>query len=117
MTKIASPPTTNFMPHKYKEVPKEYLAVAEAMEVQFANHMLGEMRKNINSSEPDSQASQYYNSLLDYERAKIMAEDPKGGLGIKEVILDQILPPHLKQNKESALNAYNRNSQKGEDHE
>lgn len=77
-----------------EKVPKQYKQVAQGMETQFINHMLGEMRKSIQKSKPDSSAESYYNSLQDYERSKIMAET-KDGIGLKEMILKDLLPPHL----------------------
>lgn len=81
---------------KYKNVPKPYLEVARGMEEQFASHMISQMRNTVHSENPDSSAEQYYKGLMDHERAKIMAED-QNGLGLKDIILDQILPAHLKQ--------------------
>ncbi len=75
---------------------KPYEDIAEGMEANFTSHMLAEMRKNIPKEEQDSSAMEYYNSLLDYERAQLMAQS-NSGLGVKKVILDQIVPQHLKQ--------------------
>ena len=101
---------------KFKNVPKPYMNFVEGMERQFTNHLLKEMRKTVHPTEPETQAEKYYKSIMDDERAKLMAESDTG-LGIKEVILDQIYPqyketPHMKQN---AVNAYNSN--KGVSHE
>lgn len=74
---------------------KPYEEVAEGMETSFTSHMLREMRKTIPKETPDSSAMDYYNSLLDYERAQTMAQSDSG-LGIKKVILEQIVPQHLK---------------------
>jgi Rod binding domain-containing protein len=79
-----------------KKLPKEYLQVAEGMETQFADLMIKEMKKSVNSESEASSAENYYNSLLDYERAKTMTENGEG-LGIKQVVLRQILPQHLHQ--------------------
>lgn len=81
--------------NKYKNIPKEYLDIAEGMETQFINHMLGEMRKTVHSAEKDNNATQYYKSLMDYERAKIMAKT-ENGVGLKDIILDQIYPKHMR---------------------
>lgn len=80
---------------KYKNLPKAYLDIAEGMETQFINHMMNEMRKTVHTQTPDSSANQYYKSLLDHERSKIMAATDNG-IGLKEIILDQIVPQHLK---------------------
>lgn len=74
---------------------KPYEEIAEGMESSFTSHMLAEMRKTIPKETPDSSATDYYNSLLDYERAQTMAKSDSG-LGIKKVILDQIVPQHMK---------------------
>jgi Rod binding domain-containing protein len=62
---------------------KPYEEIAEGMEANFSAHMLAEMRKTIPKESPDSSAMEYYNSLLDYERAQLMAKSDSG-LGIKK---------------------------------
>lgn len=74
---------------------KPYEDIAEGMEANFTSHMLAEMRKTIPKENPDSSAMEYYNSLLDYERAQLMAKSDSG-LGVKKVVLDQIVPQNLK---------------------
>lgn len=74
---------------------KPYEDVAEGMETSFTSHMLAEMRKTIPKESPESSAMEYYNSLLDSERAQLMAKS-ESGLGVKKVILDQIVPQHMK---------------------
>jgi Rod binding domain-containing protein len=74
---------------------KPYEEIAEGMETSFTSHMLAEMRKSIPKEGNDSPAMDYYNSLLDYERAQLMAKSDSG-LGIKKVILDQIVPQNMK---------------------
>lgn len=93
---------------KFRNVPKEYTAVAEGMETQFTNHLLNEMGKTIHSETPESGATKYYKSLMNYERAKIMAKSDNG-LGLKNVILEQIVPHHMKvQNDPNAIKMYQR---------
>jgi Rod binding domain-containing protein len=74
---------------------KPYVDIAEGMEANFTAHMLAEMRKTVPKETPDSSAMEYYNSLLDYERAQTMAKSDSG-LGVKKVILDQIVPQNMK---------------------
>ncbi len=74
---------------------KPFEEIAEGMEANFTTHMLAEMRKTIPKETPDSSAMEYYNSLLDYERAQLMAKSDSG-LGVKKVILDQIVPQNMK---------------------
>lgn len=81
---------------KYKNVPKPYLDVAKGMEKQFISHMIQQMKSTVKSENPDSSATQYYKSLMDNERAEIMA-NTANGVGLKDIVLDQILPQHLKQ--------------------
>lgn len=82
---------------RYKNIPKEYMEVAEGMETQFANQLLAEMRKTIPQNSPKSSSQKIYENFQDYERAKIIAKS-QNGLGIKDVVLDQIYPTHLRQN-------------------
>lgn len=74
---------------------KPFEDIAEGMEANFTSHMLAEMRKAIPKENQDSSAMEYYNSLLDYERAQLMAKSDSG-LGVKKVILDQIVPANMK---------------------
>jgi Rod binding domain-containing protein len=106
---------------KYKNVPKQYLEVAEGMEAQYINYMLNEMEKTVHKEKPDSPAEKYYKSLINAERAEIMAKT-ENGVGIKDVILDQILPQHMRRptNVQQAVKQYKQNnsvSNKGVDHE
>ncbi len=92
---------------KYANIPKEYMEVAEGMETQFINHMLKEMRNTINTAEKDSNANNYYKSLMDYERSKIMTKT-ENGIGLKDMILDQIYPKHMRVGMPAkhAMNTY-----------
>jgi Rod binding domain-containing protein len=77
------------------QVPKEYLEIAEGMEAQFVDFLMGEMEKSIPRETPLSNAEGYYNATLNYERAQQAAKGQ--GLGIKRMILDQIYPEHLRK--------------------
>lgn len=92
--KINSIPSTPAQ-HKPTNPIKPYEEIAEGMETSFTSHMLAEMRKTVPKETPDSSAMEYYNSLLDFERAQLMAKSDSG-LGVKKVILDQIVPQHMK---------------------
>lgn len=114
-------PKSNPKPDKYRHVPKPYLDVAEGMERQFTNHLLGEMRKTIEHTEPQSNAERIYQSMLDDERSKLMANSDTG-LGVKDTVLKQIYPGFNQQARQNGLQIYNRNlnvdnSHKGETHE
>ena len=102
---------------KYKNVPKPYLDVAKGMERQFIGHMIQQMQSTVKSENPDSSSTKYYKSLMDSERAGIMA-DTKNGIGLKDIILDQILPQHMKQqaNAKDVVKMYqpNADSTKGD---
>ena len=86
---------------------KPFQDIAEGMETSFTQHMLAEMRKTVNKETPDSSAMDYYSSLLDSERAQLMAKSDSG-LGIKKVILDQIVPQHMKHYLKNASAHENR---------
>ena len=102
---------------KYRNVPKDYLKVAQGMETQFTNHLLGEMRKTVQPTNPESQAQKIYKSMLDDERAKMMSES-NTGLGVKDMVLDQIYPNWRKSNPQHAVQMYKQvNSQQGERNE
>jgi Rod binding domain-containing protein len=88
-------PALSHLPAQRTNPVKPYEDIAEGMEANFTSHMLAEMRKTIPKETPDSSAMDYYNSLLDYERAQLMAKSDSG-LGVKKVILDQIVPQNMK---------------------
>jgi Rod binding domain-containing protein len=83
---------------------KPYEEIAEGMEANFTSYMLQEMKKTVPKETPDSTAQEYYNSLLDGERAQLMAQSDNG-LGVKKIILDQIVPQHLKHHLKSSHTA------------
>lgn len=97
--------TTNLKQDSFAGIPKEYIEVAEAMESQFAGHLLAQMKKSINKENPESGAMGYYNSLIDQERAKLMSKGDSA-LGLKKVILDQIYPAHLRDKRNHAVKMY-----------
>ena len=67
--------------------------ISQGMEKQFAYQMLQEMRKTIQKEKPEGSELDYYNSLLDQERAQIMVEH-QGGLGLQKLIKDQLMPKY-----------------------
>ena len=75
---------------------KPYEEIAEGMETSFTSYLLQQMRKTVPKEGEDTPAMDYYNSLLDYERAQTMAKSDSG-LGVKKVILNQIVPENMKQ--------------------
>lgn len=97
---------------KYKNVPKAYLDFAKGQERIFANHLIKQMRKGIDKTQQESTAERYYKGLMDDEIAKVISESDSG-LGIKDVVLNQIYPQY-KDNTKSAQEAYGlKNSNKG----
>jgi Rod binding domain-containing protein len=91
--KIGKPPN-NIQDLNSRRVNKPadpYQKIAQAMEENFLNLLVQQMRKSSPSTNEDSTSSNYYKGLLDSERAKIMAET-RGGLGLQKIILDQISP-------------------------
>lgn len=106
-----SPGTRGLKPISKEEMRKPYEEVAEGMETQFASHMIDQMRRTIPRENEPSSAQAYYESLMDSEYAKSLAQSDSG-LGIKRVVLEQILPAHLKKNplpSQLAQSAYMRN--------
>jgi Rod binding domain-containing protein len=93
-----TPPISN-KPTQTNSPLRPYEEIAEGMEANFTQHLLQEMKKTVPKDNPDSAPMDYYNSLLDAERAQIMAKSDSG-IGIKKVILDQIVPQHLKSYQE-----------------
>ena len=92
-----SPSNSKFKPIKTQdELRKPYVDIAEGMERQFANHLVDQMKKGIPRDESVSSAREFYESQLDGEFAEAMAKSDTG-LGVKNVILEQILPPQLKK--------------------
>lgn len=78
-----------------QKVPEQFRNIAKGMEQQFVQHMLQQMEKTAPSNQPDSQATQFYKSLLNERHAEIMTNKDEG-LGIQRLILEKILPEHLK---------------------
>lgn len=108
---------------KYSNIPKPYLNIAEGMESQFINHMLTELDKTVVKEIPESQAEQYYKSLLNNERADLMAKS-QNGVGLKDIVLNQIYPKYMRKplSNNEAIGQYQNikmenNSHKGEKHE
>jgi len=98
---------------KYKNVPKPYLDIAQGMETQFISNMMKEMNKTVISEKPDNSSTKYYKSLLDHERAKIMA-GTDNGIGLKDLILDQIAPQYMQKHQASAKQAIKMYQQKAD---
>ena len=111
-SKTHSPNQNHRTYNKYKNIPKEYLEVAEGMESQYINYMLNELNKSVQSERPESAAEKYYKSLVNSERAKIMAQTDNG-VGIKDLVLDQIYPQHMRRpvNVKQAMNQYQNQNQ------
>lgn len=82
-------------------IPKPYLETAQSMEQQFAEFMLEQMQKT--TGQEGDTASDYYKSLQRTEQAEQMAQSGSG-LGIQDLILDQIYPKSRRS--EMAYNAY-----------
>ncbi len=82
---------------RFKRAPKAYRDIARGLEKQYIQMMLDQMKKTADSSKPDSTATKYYKSLIQDEHATVMSEK-NNGLGLQEMILEQIVPNHLKDN-------------------
>lgn len=96
---------------KYANVPKQYMEVAEGMERQFTNHLLTQMQKTTGNSVKG--VEKLYRNNLNAEYAKLMAESGSG-VGIKDVVLRDLLPNFNKPDKSSVKMYQKINSQKGE---
>lgn len=104
--------------YKGRRIPKEYMEVAKGMETQFIDYMLSELDKSSLNPDEDSFSTKYYKSLLNHERAQIMA-NTEGGVGLKEIILDQLLPQQqsMPTTSTNSINAYKAVSIKGGENE
>ena len=78
-----------------EHIPDAYKKVARGMEQQFVEFMINEMEKTSGRKE-NSMAGKYYKSLLNTHRAKTMSE-VNGGMGLQEMILDQIYPKQMRK--------------------
>jgi Rod binding domain-containing protein len=76
-------------------IPDPYKNVAKGMEKQFAEFMVKQMNKTVGGPENEGTGTNYYKSLLTSERANAMT-DNNGGLGLQNVILDQIYPERMR---------------------
>ena len=93
----------NVSANSRKSLDESFEKIADSFESQFIEQMLTEMQKTIPSNEEKSAAMEYYNSLMNSERAQAMM---KQGIGIKELILQQIATHLVKDNV--ARNAVNK---------
>ncbi|MBT3234807.1 MAG: hypothetical protein HN353_02545 [Bdellovibrionales bacterium] len=84
-------------------IPDPYLNVAKKMEGQFVQFMVEQMKKTVSKENPDSAAANYYKSMLTEQQSKTIAGQD-GGLGLQELILNQIYPKRLRN--VTAYNAY-----------
>ena len=85
---------------KNDNIPKPYKDIASGMEKQFLEYMIEKMKATVSEEEEPSSAKSYYDSLKTAEQARIIAEKDEG-LGIQEMILNQIYP----KNKRTNINA------------
>jgi Rod binding domain-containing protein len=86
-------------------IPKQYKDVAANMEQQFAEMMIDQMNKTVqsgNEEEDGDSGMDYYKSLQKSERAKMMTQQKS--LGLQDMILNQIYPK--RQRSEMALKQY-----------
>lgn len=76
-------------------IPEKFKEAAQAMEEQFVQFMLEQMKKSVPKNEEESAAKNFYESLLTTEQAKRYVEQ-NSGQGLQKLILDQIYPEHLR---------------------
>jgi Rod binding domain-containing protein len=72
-------------------VPKDFKKVAGGLEQQFVQYMLQQMNKSIGKGSSEGSAMDYYKDLQNTEQAKTLTNH-NNGLGIQELILNQIYP-------------------------
>lgn len=88
-----------------KYIPQQFKEVAASMEQQFAEMMIEQMNRTVDSAseeEGGGMAMDYYKSLQKSERAKAMTAQNE--LGLQNMILDQIYPKRMRN--EMALKQY-----------
>jgi len=78
----------------YEYIPDAYKKVATGMEKQFAEFMISQMENSVGKTE-NNQAAKYYKSLMNSERAEMLATKDQG-MGLQKVILDQIYPQRMR---------------------
>jgi Rod binding domain-containing protein len=78
-------------PQSDQYIPKEFKDIAKGMEKQFAQFLINKMQDTVIKSSKQNSAKDYYDSLINEERAEIMTQN-NGGLGLQTMILDQLYP-------------------------
>ena len=76
-------------------IPDAYKKIAEGVQSQFIQIMINQMKKTVDKSKKESSAEQFYNSILDSERAGIMSQR-EDVTGLKKAVLDQIYPTRMR---------------------
>lgn len=79
-------------PANLEYVPKEMKEAARGMEKQFVQYMVEQMNKTVDRNKEMNSAEKYYNSLLDNERTDALSKTGGKGLGIQEMVLEEIYP-------------------------
>lgn len=99
-------------------IPKPYREVAQGMEEQFLEFMIQQMKNSIQKTDESSSAMDYYESLLTEQQSQQMA-GKDGGIGIQDLILDQVYPEYMRTeanykhfvNQQQAHNSYQKSSE------
>ncbi len=79
-------------------IPENYKEFAQGLEKQLADVMVKEMTKSISRANGESTAMNYYNDLLNDKRSEGLTKT-NGGLGLQDLILDQIYPRKFRNKK------------------
>lgn len=87
-----------------KYVPEDFKKVAGGLEQQFVQYMLKQMNKSIGKGESEGSAMDYYKDLQNTEQAKTLT-NTNNGVGVQELILNQIYPKKFRNAQ--ALAAFN----------
>lgn len=78
-----------------KYIPESHIKAAKGMEKQFLEYMVQQMKKTVDKTKEPSTAMNYYDSVLTEKHTQALS-DTDGGLGLREMILDQIYPEHMR---------------------
>lgn len=83
-------PVTLKAVNRDEQLQKQLEEVATGIEEQFANLLIQEMKKSVDKTEEGSSAMKIYESYLDQEYARVMANQKT--LGLSDIVVEQLAP-------------------------
>ena len=92
-----------------KYVPEDFKKVAGGLEQQFVEYMLKQMNKSIGKGSTEGSAMDYYKDLQNTEQAKTLT-NTNNGVGVQELILNQIYPKKFRNAQAMAAFSKDKNS-------